>query len=592
MIEQLLNYGDNYQIKDIKVEENKNLIYIKSRAENCKCPKCKDISNKKHSTYTRRIQDTPIHNTETWCIITAYEFECTNENCEITTFNEELSFARKNKVMTDALIQFVLSISIFMSSSATSLILSFLGVKISADTVDRIIQKIEAIDNPDVEAVGIDDVATRRGQNYATAIYDLNDHHLLALLEGRDADSIKDWLKNHNKIKIIARDRASSYAVAISEILPDCIQVADRFHLFQNLIEYLKDIFYNELPEKIFIKDGVIEEEKNIEKIPIEFKIEEEKFQDLNYDNSPPLDKYGNVINFNSSYLNQNSKISKKYQNIRDEKVKKIKKIRERFKEEQCYKNIMDEFDVCRNAIKKYIKMSDEEVEKIAFVNERNFRLIDDYINIIYKMLLDKIEIEYIIEYVKQKGYSGSIGTLKDYMVSLIKNNKLSYNCSKILFQQYKYPDDVLIITRLELLKHILTIDNTKRNEDIEKNMDIIKVKYPLIQDIKDVFNDFHKTMFGKNPNDLNIFIKKYNYIISSFCNGLKKDIAPVKNAISNEINSGFVEGNNNKFKLIKRIVYGKMKLVNLFKKSYLCFLATLDNFSINEIVEQILQNT
>ena len=97
--------------------------------------------------------------------------------------------------------------------------------------------------------------------------------------------------------------------------------------------------------------------------------------------------------------------------------------------------------------------------------------------------------------------------------------------------------------------------------------------------------------MFSNLPNELDKFIEKYNIIIPSFCNGLKKDIAPVKNAISHEISSGFVEGNNNKFKLIKRIVYGKQKLVNLFKKSYLCFLVTLDTFSINEIVNQVLND-
>lgn len=59
-----------------------------------------------------------------------------------------------------------------------------------------------------------------------------------------------------------------------------------------------------------------------------------------------------------------------------------------------------------------------------------------------------------------------------------------------------------------------------------------------------------------------------YNEKITSFCNGLKKDIAPVKNAISNEINSGFVESNNNKFKLIKKIVHGKQKLITLLRKA------------------------
>ena len=98
--------------------------------------------------------------------------------------------------------------------------------------------------------------------------------------------------------------------------------------------------------------------------------------------------------------------------------------------------------------------------------------------------------------------------------------------------------------------------------------------------------------MLSKDESLLDIFIEMYKDKIESFCNGIKKDIAPVKNAISLQINSGFVEGNNNKFKLIKRIVYGKQKLCNLFKKSYLSFLATLDNFAIEEIVNNVLDET
>lgn len=591
MTEKLLNYGVNYHIDDIETKNNKNYIYIKSKAKECKCPKCKIISSQKHSTYIRKIQDTPIRNIETWCIVTAYEYECVNKECEVTTFNEELAFARKNKVMTDSLIQFILSISIFMSSSATSLILSFLGAKVSADTIDRIIHKIEVVDNLDIKEVGIDDVAIRKGQTYATAIYDLNDHHLLALLEGRDADSIRNWLTEHPKIKTVARDRASAYATVISEVLPNCMQVADRFHLFQNLIEYLKDIFYKKVPEKIFIKNNNIEEERNIKKVPVEVNIDNEKLKKLDYDNSPPLDKIGNIIHFNKDLLNKNSNTCQKYQRKRDEKKDKIKEIQKRAKEEPCHKKIMSEFNVSRNTLKKYLKMTDEEVENISFVNvTKENRVLDNFTNMIYKMMLDRVPLEYIIEYVVQKGYSNSIGTLKGYMLSLIKNNNLSYSCSKLIFEQYTYPDDVIVITRLELLKNILTIDEKKKNKEFEKYINLIKKKYPIVEDVKNIFNDFHQTMLGNNPDELDTFIEKYNSKINSFCNGLKKDIAPVKNAISNEINSGFVEGNNNKFKLIKRIVYGKQKLVNLFKKCYLCFLSTLDNFSIKEIVNQVLE--
>lgn len=41
-------------------------------------------------------------------------------------------------------------------------------------------------------------------------------------------------------------------------MFPETVQIADRFHLFENIIKYLKDMFYSELPYKIVIKDNKI----------------------------------------------------------------------------------------------------------------------------------------------------------------------------------------------------------------------------------------------------------------------------------------------------------------------------------------------
>ena len=74
--------------------------------------------------------------------------------------------------------------------------------------------------------------------------------------------------------------------------------------------------------------------------------------------------------------------------------------------------------------------------------------------------------------------------------------------------------------------------------------------------------------LMGKEESKLDEYLKEYEKSeIQAFCTGIKKDILPVKNAISFSISSGFVEGNNNKFKVFKRIVYGRSGLVNL-----LCF--------------------
>ncbi len=582
--------SDNYIIYDYEENEKEIHLYIKSKNKIGKCPNCHEECYI-HSTYDRIMQDTPIHNKTTWLHVKAYEYECINPKCETTTFNEELDFAKKHQVMTDSLIQLILSISIFLSNSCASLILSFIGVKVSADTIKNIYDRIKIMDNPDVEEIGIDDVATRKGMKYATAIYDLKEHHMIALLEGRDANSIKDWLKEHPKIKKVARDRASSYAIAISEILPECTQVADRFHLFENIIKYLKDIFYSKMDEKIFIQNGEILEEppKKIPKLKII--TSKETLKTWNYDNTPPTDKNGNTIKYDDKKHNLDSPQYVAQAQNRLKKYNKIKQIRDEYKTNQNIKNLSQKYNFSQYSIKKYTAMTDKEVELIK--ERKNYKnrktKVDSYKNIIYKMLNNNHNLFDIMNYIIYKGYNDNIRNLEEYIYLIAKNNFPNLNAKAYYpkcLVDFFYPDDLEIITRKELLKSILTINSDLKNNNIKKYVEIIEAKYPIVKEIKNIFEEYHSIIMGNDENKIDIFINKYaDSELSSLCNGLKKDIAAVKNAISSKISSGFVEGNNNKFKLIKRIVYGKMNLVNLFKKCYIAFLATKNNFSIYDLI-------
>lgn len=70
------------------------------------------------------------------------------------------------------------------------------------------------------------------------------------------------WLKENKQIRRFTRDRASSYAKAIAKILPDAMQIADRFHLHQNLLDCIKSILNSELPARIKIPKEKIEQEQ------------------------------------------------------------------------------------------------------------------------------------------------------------------------------------------------------------------------------------------------------------------------------------------------------------------------------------------
>ena len=64
---------------------------------------------------------------------------------------------------------------------------------------------------------------------------------------------IRDRLQNNRHVTTVTRDRASAYAKAVEEVLPECMQIADRFHLHQNLLEAVKNIVNATVPVDIKI---------------------------------------------------------------------------------------------------------------------------------------------------------------------------------------------------------------------------------------------------------------------------------------------------------------------------------------------------
>lgn len=290
---------ENHYIYD-HVETDESLhIYIKSKVHACACPVCGKISSSIHATYKRKFQDTPIHCKQTFLHANVYKYNCINPECSCKVFMEDLPFAKPSQVRTDALNTLILATSMFLSNEGASRVLALLGVRVSNDTIQRLYDRIEFIDNPDVEEIGIDDVAIRKGQTYATAVYDLKDHHLIALLDGRDGVPLKKWLESHKKVRLVARDRAGAYASAINEVLPECVQVADRFHLLQNLLGYMKDIFKEEIPPRLYIQDGKISETEP-EKILKEKAPDPSILEGLHYDNTPPVDSNGKEVEYDN----------------------------------------------------------------------------------------------------------------------------------------------------------------------------------------------------------------------------------------------------------------------------------------------------
>ena len=249
---------------------------------------------------------------------------------------------------------------------------------------------------------------------------------------------------------------------------------------------------------------------------------------------------------------------------------------------------ISGEFSISMYSAKKYIYMTEEEAAKSGDINAYKKRktVMDDYLNMIYKMLRDKVKPEAIMSYVIKKGYSGSLKTLENYIEILAKNNfnnRLYLNFGHC----FSYPDDVTVIKRSEVFKYMTTKNiKAKKNEVVARHFEVIKEKYAAVAVLKETYDEFYEILMGSISDKLDGFISKYEEsFISAFIDGIKSDIVSVKNAISYQESNGFVEGNNNKFKLIKRILYGRANLDTLFKKCYLVFRVNSKDFDLARVL-------
>jgi transposase len=234
-------------VKQIMVENEKISLFVDST--NCKaiCPRCQVESGEIHSTYIRYPIDLAWANRAVIFNLKVKRFFCRNKYCPKRTFAERfpdvvLPYARRTNRVTEKQQR----ISVNTCARTAEKLLVFEQIGMSDSTVNRIVRGLPESEANVVRALGVDDWAKRKGQRYGTILVDLERGKIIDILGDRTAGTLAQWLKEHPTVEIVSRDRSQTYAEAITEGAPEATQVADRWHLLQNLSEAIFKILQQE----------------------------------------------------------------------------------------------------------------------------------------------------------------------------------------------------------------------------------------------------------------------------------------------------------------------------------------------------------
>ncbi|MEV1120263.1 ISL3 family transposase [Actinosynnema sp. NPDC049800] len=423
------------------------------------------------------------------------------------------------------------SIGLAVAARAGARLAGRLGLVTGRDTLLRLVRAVPGPPTGPVTVLGVDDFAFKRRRSYGTILLDMATHRPIDLLADRSAGSLAEWLRVHPGVAVVCRDRAGAYAQGARLGAPDARQVADRWHLWHGLADYV---------------------EKTIRQHRHDLRDPDHDIPEPDSDPVAPQAAEQIAIAADLGRLEARAVVVR----IREHH----RAVQQQLARGESISGISRSLRLDRKTVRRFAQTVNVEDLLIKQRDGRPGPLerFKPYLHERWNQGCTTATV--LLAEIREQGYTGSYPALTRY-VRLFRTVRAAPPATPA-------PPKVRDVTRW-MLQHPDDLDDRERgrlNEILARSSALERLSYHV--------GSFAEMMTGLHGERLDAWIASVEADdlpqLHSFTAGLTRDYAAVVNGLTMEHNSGAVEGAVSRLKSIKRSMYGRVKF-DLLRKKVLC---------------------
>ena len=487
-----------------EIDGDRAIVTVRASASSGACPSCGGRSERVQSHYARRASDLPIAGRRVELEVLVRRFWCDAVLCGRRIFAERFGedvLAPMSR-RTGRLEMLVHHLGLALGGRPAAGFAKRLMVPVSNDTLLRVVRRKAQVSSETLTVIGIDDFAWRRNHRYGTIVCDLERRRTVTLLTDREPATSEAWLRRHSSITVVARDRGGGYGEAAAKALPSAEQVADRWHLMENA-------------SRAFL-EAVRKSMRQIRSV------------------------IGATV-INPALLTSAERLQYEGYQRREETNAAVMAM---FSDGVPIKQIVKRTCLARDTVRRIVRGQRSEVFRT-----RQSSLEEQLTWLDAQWDAGKRNSSALWRSMRVRGFRGSARVVSEWATRRRRAEKADAGT-------------LARIPSARTIARFMTNGRDKLSKAETVLIAAIETGLPQLVKAREIISDFHQMIRTRAVAGMPLWMERAaDSLVASFCNGVRKDEAAVRAAVTSPWSNGQTEGQITKLKLVKRQMYGRGKI-------------------------------